>query len=848
MPNKIIQVIVIILSLWGASVSYASDVEQLKFVGNGTGWITHGGYVVTSAHVVKDHDKINAFFYDKSFSSVKVVAIDYSNDIAVLKLEKQVSFAGIPINYSRPRLGESVFTIGYPKIGQMGTSQKFTDGKVSSLSGVLDDPTMLQISVPIQPGNSGGPLIDMKGSAIGVITASLKKAQNANYAVKSIYVRGLLDTLEINEDYPMLESSSDEVVDLIQKIKKSVVLIAIFKAGKQKVSRKAIKRYALTVRTTPSDARVRILNIRSLYRDGILLEPGDYHIDVSRSGYVTKDEWIHLGHKDLSHEVELESLEKPVTVAPTKPAAKPSERVTVKPPPDSSLQTPSLKSRFGIGGEIYFKQCAGCHGVKRGGAIGKPLTTNITRVRGTRALEATITYGTQSGMPSFEGHLNANEIKAVVRFIQDPVPDPPELSIDEIRQSHRVFIPPEQYPSHPMHDRNWQNFFLVILRDSGKVAIIDGDQKKVFALVNTGHGVHIAKGSSDGRFWYVSSRSGLISKIDLWMSKPQVVAEVKTAFEARSIAVSLYGEWKDKYILGGAYSPSHFTIVDAVTMEPIKNISTAGKTISNKFHDHPRVSTVIASYQKPEFFLNMKESGEILTVDYSDIVNLKVTSINAAKFLHNGGWDRNHRYFMSAANKSNIISVVDSKTSQLVKNITVGKIPHPGRGANLDIPGVGPVWATSHLGDKTISFIGTDPDGHPKNAWKVVKTIKGMGTGSLFIKTHPRSKNLWVDAPLNSSARIFGKVAVFDINNLNRRYKVLNVVRDAGLRAGRVLQPEYNAAGDEVWISVWNGAAAESAIVVYDDKTRKVKAVIKDRRLVTPTGKFNVWNTHKDIY
>jgi nitrite reductase (NO-forming)/hydroxylamine reductase len=270
--------------------------------------------------------------------------------------------------------------------------------------------------------------------------------------------------------------------------------------------------------------------------------------------------------------------------------------------------------------------------------------------------------------------------------------------------------------------------------------------------------------------------------------------------------------------------------------------------VNNEFHNEPRVAAIIASHQKPEFLLNVKEAGKILAVDYSDLKNLKVTSINAAKFLHDGGWDRTHRYFMSAANKSNIISVVDSKTSKLVANVTVGAIPHPGRGANLDIPGVGPVWATSHLGDETISFIGTDPKGHPKNAWKVVKTINGMGAGSLFIKTHPKSKNLWVDDPLNADSEVFATVAVFDIGNLDGGFKVIDVVKDAGLKAGRAVQPEYNAAGDEVWISVWNGEKDVSAIVVYDDKTRKVKKVIKDKRLVTPTGKFNVLNTQHDIY
>ncbi len=63
-----------------------------------------------------------------------------------------------------------------------------------------------------------------------------------------------------------------------------------------------------------------------------------------------------------------------------------------------------------------------------------------------------------------------------------------------------------------------------------------------------------------------------------------------------------------------------------------------------------------------------------------------------------------------------------------------------------------------------------------------------------------------------------------------------------------MVQPEFNKAGDEVWFSVWSGKEQESALVIVDDKTRKLKYVIKDERLVTPTGKFNVYNTMNDIY
>jgi nitrite reductase (NO-forming)/hydroxylamine reductase len=205
---------------------------------------------------------------------------------------------------------------------------------------------------------------------------------------------------------------------------------------------------------------------------------------------------------------------------------------------------------------------------------------------------------------------------------------------------------------------------------------------------------------------------------------------------------------------------------------------------------------------------------------------------------------------MVAANASNKVAVVDTKEDKLTALVDVGKTPHPGRGANFIDPKFGPVWATGHLGDESISLIGTDPKGHKDQAWKMVRSLKGQGGGSLFIKTHPKSKNLWVDTPLNPDAKLSQSVAVYDINNLEKGFVTLPVGEWAGLGEGakRIVQPEYNKAGDEVWFSVWSAKDKESAIVVVDDKTRTLKAVIKDPKLVTPTGKFNVYNTQHDIY
>jgi nitrite reductase (NO-forming)/hydroxylamine reductase len=107
-----------------------------------------------------------------------------------------------------------------------------------------------------------------------------------------------------------------------------------------------------------------------------------------------------------------------------------------------------------------------------------------------------------------------------------------------------------------------------------------------------------------------------------------------------------------------------------------------------------------------------------------------------------------------------------------------------------------------------------------------------------------------VDTPLNPDEKISQSVAVFDVGKPDEGFKVLPIAEwaDVGEGPKRVVQPEFNKAGDEVWFSVWNGKEQRSAIVVVDDRTLRLKAVIKDPRLVTPTGKFNVYNTVHDVY
>ncbi|MGE5116214.1 MAG: cytochrome D1 domain-containing protein [Betaproteobacteria bacterium] len=519
---------------------------------------------------------------------------------------------------------------------------------------------------------------------------------------------------------------------------------------------------------------------------------------------------------------------------------------------------PMTQAEFDFARKTYFERCAGCHGVLRKGATGKPLTPDITLGKGTDYLKVFISYGSPAGMPNWltSGELSEKTVDIMARYVQQDPPQPPEWGMEQMKSTWKVIVPPEKRPTRKMNNYNIDNIFSTTLRDAGQVALIDGDSKQIIGVIKTGYAVHISRLSASGRYLFVIGRDAKVNMIDLWMEHPDNVAEIRIGLEARSVDTSKYkgkeGDYTDKLAIAGAYWPPQYVIMKGDTLEPLKIVGTRGMTVGKQeYHPEPRVASIVASHYKPEFLVNVKETGKTLLVDYSDLDALKVTEIGSAPFLHDGGWDSTKRYFMVAANQSNKISVIDSKEDKLAAIVDVSKIPHPGRGANFVHPKFGPVWATSHLGDEAVSLIGTDPKGHKQYAFKEVLQVKGQGGGSLFIKSHPKSQHLYVDTPLNPDPKLSQTVAVFDIKNLDKGYQVLPIAEWAGLKDGgamRVVQPEYNKAGDEVWFAVWSAKDKQSALVVVDDKTLKLKNVIKDPRLITPTGHFNVYNTQHDVY
>ena len=506
----------------------------------------------------------------------------------------------------------------------------------------------------------------------------------------------------------------------------------------------------------------------------------------------------------------------------------------------AAAEEPTLSTeKFEHAKKLYFQRCAGCHGVLRKGATGKSLEPKDTKKLGQERLEKIIAIGTEGGMNNFDDLFSKDEIADLATYIQMPAPPPAEMTLAEMKERWKVFIKPDAYPEKPQHSRNWENFFMVILRDAGKVGIIDGDTKEVISKVDTGYAVHVMKESSDGRFWFTQGRDGRMTKIDLWMDPPQVVAETQIASDARDVAVSHFGEWKDKYVIGGAYWPPHFVILDAETMEPLKVVSTRGVNVDGEYVNEARVAAVYNTPKQPTWIVAVKELGQLWQVDYSDLDNLRIEQINTHKFLHDGFFDPTLRYFQIAANASNRMEIMDAETRKGVASIETGKKPHPGPGANWIDPKCGPVSGTTHLGEGKVTVWGNDPKGHADQAWKICYTVETDGPG-LFIRTHPESEYVIVDQTKHPEPEVQQSIQVIS----KKTREIVKTIQVTEQEHGLAVHTEFNQDGSEFWVSVWVRGGKKNwdkgEIVVYDSKTLEEKARIKG--LETPTGKFNVYN------
>lgn len=205
----------------------------------GTAWGVDKGYLVTASHVIAGGKRIAVYDGDVPIGFATVVADDPANDVAVLKLKRAHpgKLAILQIATRPPTLGRRVITLGYPEPDNLGQRIKVTSGEISSTAGYQDDPRYLQVSIPFQPGNSGGPVIAPDGTVVGVAQSKLirfDKGEGAddpppemvNYAVKTSYIRPLIDDLPDLGDYVVVHPTPGSD-DLVAQARRAVFMLLV---------------------------------------------------------------------------------------------------------------------------------------------------------------------------------------------------------------------------------------------------------------------------------------------------------------------------------------------------------------------------------------------------------------------------------------------------------------------------------------------------------------------------------------------------------------------------------------------------------------------------------------------
>jgi S1-C subfamily serine protease len=164
---------------------------------SGSGSMVADKFLITNAHVVNNASTVLVSGFSGK-TKAETVIVDETNDLALLRLSDSFGTSRITFRDSGVNLGENAHAIGYPLAGLLGRGPQFTSGSVSNLLGPGDDARLMQITCPIQPGSSGGPVFDESGNLIAVVTATLSNAQNVNFAIRSSLVLPLLDAASID--------------------------------------------------------------------------------------------------------------------------------------------------------------------------------------------------------------------------------------------------------------------------------------------------------------------------------------------------------------------------------------------------------------------------------------------------------------------------------------------------------------------------------------------------------------------------------------------------------------------------------------------------------------------------
>jgi len=483
---------------------------------------------------------------------------------------------------------------------------------------------------------------------------------------------------------------------------------------------------------------------------------------------------------------------------------------------------------------LYLEHCAACHGHDRLGGTGPALIPEaLARLRKEKAASVVAEGRAATQMPAFKDKLGQAEIASLVGYVYGPLAMAPRWGGGEIEASRVVRSQPDPLDK-PAFDADPLNLFVVVETGDHHVTILDGDRLEPITRFKSRFALHGGpKFSPDGRFVYLASRDGWITKYDIW--RLAVVAEVRAGVNTRNIAVSRDG----KHIAVANYLPHTLVLLAAEDLSVERILDVADRKGQSS-----RVSAVYQNPARNSFIAALKDVPEIWEIStdpgappvYGDFVHNRrpgqeegIPESPGGLFAHRRiaigeplddfYFDPSYQNVLGASREGTKALVVNLNVGMAIATVSLAGMPHLGSGIAWTWNGR-KVMATPHLKDGKLSIIELD-------GWTVIKTIETGGPG-FFLRSHENSRYAWADAMMSGSSR--DTLYLIDKETL----EVAHTLRPMpGMTAAHV---EFDRYGRHALVSIWED---RGALIVYDAATF---AEIKRIPMSRPSGKYNVHN------
>jgi len=457
---------------------------------------------------------------------------------------------------------------------------------------------------------------------------------------------------------------------------------------------------------------------------------------------------------------------------------------------------------------LYIEHCASCHGAERLGGTGPALLpSNLGRLRPEDAANVIRQGRPATQMPPYGKQLSDASIAALVEFIYAPPVSDISWDEQDISHSRRLLHTEDSLPEQPVFAADPLNIFMVVEAGDHHITVLDGDALEPLHRFPTRYALHGGiKYSPDGRFAYLASRDGWISKFDLYSL--QVVAEVRAGINTRNVAISGDG----RTLLVGNYLPNTLVLLQAKDFSLIKVIpvrDTKGKA--------SRVSAVYQAAPRNSFIAALKDVPEVWEIR-SDNDRFPVRKIRLQQVLDDFFFDQDYRYLIGADRVQHSGQVIDLDHGKQVADLPLSGMPHLGSGITWNYHGV-EVFATPNLKEGKVTVIDMEN-------WQIIKEIETLGPG-FFMRSHEQTPYAWTDVffgPEKDAMHIIDK----------RTLKIVKTLRpEPGKTSAHV---EFTRDGRYALVSLWD---MDGALIVYDANTF---AEVKRIPMRKPSGKYNVYN------